>query len=88
MELEVRWENHLTGSLPVVVTVAPAYAVDGVPAQCLPGRSGGMPDTGPSRIAAAEHEVGDASCRNRQPVGDQPVGQGRKHGVLDRKSVV
>jgi FtsP/CotA-like multicopper oxidase with cupredoxin domain len=43
-ELEVLWENHLSGTLPVVVTVAPEYAVDGVPAQCLPGRSGGRPD--------------------------------------------
>lgn len=43
-ELEVRWENHLTGAFPVVVTVAPEYEVDGVPAQCVPGRSGGVPD--------------------------------------------
>ncbi len=42
--LEVLWENHLSGPLPVIVTVAPEYAVDGVPAQCLPGRSGGVPD--------------------------------------------
>ena len=42
--LEVLWENHLTGPLPVIVTVAPEYAVDGVPAQCVPGRSGGQPD--------------------------------------------
>jgi FtsP/CotA-like multicopper oxidase with cupredoxin domain len=43
-ELEVRWENHLTGPFPVVVTVAPEYEVDGVPVQCAPGRSGGVPD--------------------------------------------
>ena len=43
-ELEVRWENHLTGPFPVVVTVAPEFEVDGVPAQCVPGRSGGVPD--------------------------------------------
>jgi o-aminophenol oxidase len=49
VEVEVRWENHLTGRLPVVVTVAPEYAVDGVPAQCTPGPSGGQPD----RAAAA-----------------------------------
>jgi spore coat protein A len=42
--LEVLWENRLRGPFPVVVTVAPEYAVDGVPAQCLPGRSGGAPD--------------------------------------------
>jgi spore coat protein A len=43
-ELEVRWENHLSGPFPVVVTVAPEHAVDGVPAQCVPGRSGGTVD--------------------------------------------
>src|SRR5207342_103743 len=37
VELEVRWENHLTGPLPVVVTVASEHAVDGIPAQCVPG---------------------------------------------------
>lgn len=42
--LEVQWENRLSGSLPVIVTVAPEYAVDGVPVQCTPGRSGGRPD--------------------------------------------
>jgi FtsP/CotA-like multicopper oxidase with cupredoxin domain len=42
--LEVLWENHLRGPFPVVVTVAPEYAVDGVPVQCFPGRSGGSPD--------------------------------------------
>jgi FtsP/CotA-like multicopper oxidase with cupredoxin domain len=42
--LEVQWENHLSGPLPVIVTVAPEYEVDGVPAQCSPGRSGGAPD--------------------------------------------
>nr|MDP9337098.1 multicopper oxidase domain-containing protein [Actinomycetota bacterium] len=42
--LEVLWENDLSGLLPIVVTVAPDYTVDGVPAQCLPGRSGGRPD--------------------------------------------
>ena len=38
------WENRLEGTLPVVTTVAPAYEVDGVPVQCVPGRSGGAPD--------------------------------------------
>ena len=51
VELEVRWENHLTGPLPVVVTVAPEYAVDGVPAQCLPGRSGGVPDAAATALS-------------------------------------
>jgi spore coat protein A len=39
--VEVRWENHLTGTLPVVVIVAPSHAIDGVPVQNAPGRSGG-----------------------------------------------
>jgi FtsP/CotA-like multicopper oxidase with cupredoxin domain len=42
--LEVRWENRLTGTLPVIVTVAPAYELDGVPVQTTLGRSGGQPD--------------------------------------------
>jgi len=42
--LEVQWENRLTGTLPIVVTVAPTYEIDGVPVQTTPGRSGGRPD--------------------------------------------
>ena len=42
--LEVRWENGLTGNLPVIVTVAPANELDGVPVQTTLGRSGGRPD--------------------------------------------
>ena len=42
--LEVRWENRLTGNLPVIVTVAPAYELDGVPVQTTLGRSGGTQD--------------------------------------------
>ena len=44
------WSSRFAGRttsrapLPVVVTVAPEFAVDGVPAQCTPGRSGGRPD--------------------------------------------
>jgi spore coat protein A len=44
VELEVVWDNRLEGPLPVVVTVAPTSVVDGVPVQCVPGRSGGEPD--------------------------------------------
>ena len=40
----VEWRNELEGPMPVVVTVAPRAVVDGVPVQCLPGLSGGMPD--------------------------------------------
>jgi FtsP/CotA-like multicopper oxidase with cupredoxin domain len=41
----VEWRNELTGQLPVAVTVAPqAVDADGVPAQCVPGLSGGALD--------------------------------------------
>ncbi len=42
--LEVDWRNELEGTLPVVVTVAPNEASNGIPVQCLPGLSGGAPD--------------------------------------------
>jgi FtsP/CotA-like multicopper oxidase with cupredoxin domain len=53
--LEVRWENRLTGPLPVVVTVAPAYEIGGVPVQTMPGRGGGVPD--PAAAALAGYAV-------------------------------
>ena len=41
----VEWRNELDRPLPVVVTTAPAAAdADGVPVQCVPGLSGGVPD--------------------------------------------
>jgi spore coat protein A len=42
--VEVRWDNRLSGALPVAVTTAPSHDLDGVPVQCLPGRSGGTLD--------------------------------------------
>jgi FtsP/CotA-like multicopper oxidase with cupredoxin domain len=42
--LEVLWDNRLEGTLPVLVTVAPTHGTDGVPVQCLAGRSGGEPN--------------------------------------------
>jgi spore coat protein A len=48
--VEVQWENRLTGPLPVVVTRAPNHAVDGIPVQCVPGRSGGAVDAGASAL--------------------------------------
>jgi FtsP/CotA-like multicopper oxidase with cupredoxin domain len=36
--LEVRWDNRLSGTLPVAVAVAPSHLAGGVPVQCLPGR--------------------------------------------------
>ena len=43
--VEVQWDNRLDGALPVTVVRAPSFEVDGVPVQCVPGRSGGLPDT-------------------------------------------
>jgi FtsP/CotA-like multicopper oxidase with cupredoxin domain len=40
----VEWRNDLAGPFPVLVTIAPAAAEDGVPVQCVPGLSGGLPD--------------------------------------------
>jgi FtsP/CotA-like multicopper oxidase with cupredoxin domain len=42
--VEVWWQNRLSGPLPVVDIRSPAHDADGVPVQCLPGRSGGAPD--------------------------------------------
>ena len=42
--VEVRWDNRLEGTLPVTVVRAPRFEVDGLPVQCAPGRSGGVPD--------------------------------------------
>jgi FtsP/CotA-like multicopper oxidase with cupredoxin domain len=50
-QVEVQWENRLTGPLPVVVTRAPSHAVDGIPVQCVPGRSGGAVDANASELS-------------------------------------
>jgi FtsP/CotA-like multicopper oxidase with cupredoxin domain len=42
--VEVQWDNSLEGTLPVTVVRAPSFEADGVPVQCVPGRSGGIPD--------------------------------------------
>jgi o-aminophenol oxidase len=45
VRLEVVWSNRLEGTLPVTVVRAPTFVgEDGVPVQCLPGRSGGEAD--------------------------------------------
>jgi FtsP/CotA-like multicopper oxidase with cupredoxin domain len=47
----VEWRNELDEPLPVVVTIAPqATDADGVPAQCVPGLSGGEPDLNAARL--------------------------------------
>jgi spore coat protein A len=53
--VEMQWENRLSGRLPVVVTRAPSHAEDGVPVQCLPGRSGGAQD--PNAAALSGYAV-------------------------------
>jgi spore coat protein A len=47
----VEWQNELEPPFPVVVTRAPANTADGVPVQCVPGLSGGMPDQGAAALA-------------------------------------
>jgi len=53
--VEMQWENRLSGPLPVLVTRAPIHAEDGVPVQCLPGRSGGALD--PNAAALSGYAV-------------------------------
>src|SRR6201993_5543163 len=48
----VEWRNELDGALPVVVTTAPTAAdASGVPVQCVPGLSGGVPDQNAAALA-------------------------------------
>ena len=48
----VEWRNELDGAFPVVVTTAPAATdASGVPVQCVPGLSGGMPDQNAAALA-------------------------------------
>jgi spore coat protein A len=52
----VEWRNELDEPLPVVVTIAPQATDDeGVPVQCLPGLSDGVPD--PDAAALTGHTV-------------------------------
>jgi spore coat protein A len=54
-QVEVQWENRLSGRLPVIDTRCPTHSIDGVPVQCLPGRSGGVP--GPDAAAISGYAV-------------------------------
>ncbi|HEX6393885.1 MAG TPA: multicopper oxidase family protein [Acidimicrobiales bacterium] len=47
----VEWRNELDRPLPVVVTVAPEATANGMPVQCLPGLSGGTPDSQAAALA-------------------------------------
>src|SRR6267143_389721 len=44
IQVEVQWENRLSGRLPVIDISAPTHAADGIPVQCLPGRGDGALD--------------------------------------------
>jgi spore coat protein A len=50
--VRVEWINELDGTLPVAVTVAPTeVTTEGVPVQCLPGLSGGLPDANAAALS-------------------------------------
>src|SRR5216683_4189846 len=53
--VEVQWENHLSGRLPVIATRSSTHAVDGIPVQCMPGRGDSVPD--PSAAAISGYAV-------------------------------
>ena len=50
VQVEVQWENRLSGRLPVVAVRASTHAVGGVPVQCLPGRGEGAVDPNAAAI--------------------------------------
>ena len=50
-QLDVQWENHLSGKLPVIATRSSTHATDGIPVQCLPGRGDGVPDPNAAAIS-------------------------------------
>jgi spore coat protein A len=47
----VQWENRLSGRLPVIDIRSPAHEAEGVPVQCMPGRSGGAPNPDAAAIS-------------------------------------
>jgi spore coat protein A len=51
IQVEMQWENRLSGRLPVIDVRSPTNAADGVPVQCVPGRSGGAPNPDAAAIA-------------------------------------
>ena len=80
--VEVAWENRIEGTLPVTVVRAPAYEADGVPVQCLPGRSGGDPDPAASVLpgfsvvhvhGAVTHAASDGWTENLAVPGQQAL---------------
>jgi FtsP/CotA-like multicopper oxidase with cupredoxin domain len=80
--VEVTWENRIEGTLPVTVVRAPAYVADGVPVQCLPGRSGGQPHPSAAALSgfsvvhvhgAVTHAASDGWTENLAAPGQQTV---------------
>ena len=51
IQVEVQWENRLSGRLPVIDIRSPMHEADGVPVQCMPGRSGGAPNPAAAAIS-------------------------------------
>jgi spore coat protein A len=88
--VRVEWINELEGTLPVTVTVAPAETgADGVPVQCVPGLSGGVPDAAAAALpgftvvhlhggltaAAYDGWTENISAPGQNAVGDYPMDQ-------------
>ncbi|HET6832615.1 MAG TPA: multicopper oxidase domain-containing protein [Acidimicrobiales bacterium] len=82
VSVEVAWENHLEGTLPVTVVRTPAYEAEGVPVQCLPGRSGGQPDPSAAALpgfsvvhvhGAVTHAASDGWTENLAAPGQQAL---------------
>ena len=80
--VEVRWDNRIEGTLPVTVVRAPAYEAGGVPVQCLPGRSGGLPDPSATALpgfsvvhvhGAVTHATSDGWTENLATPGQQAL---------------
>ena len=80
--VEVAWENRLEGTLPVTVVRTLAYEAEGVPVQCLPGRSGGQPDPSAAALpgfsvvhvhGAVTHAASDGWTENLAAPGQQAL---------------
>jgi spore coat protein A len=80
--VEVQWENHLEGTLPVTVVRVPRYEEDGVPVQCLPGRTGGERDAAAAALpgysvvhlhGSVTHATSDGWAENLTGPGQQAL---------------
>jgi FtsP/CotA-like multicopper oxidase with cupredoxin domain len=80
--VEVQWDNRIEGTLPVTVVRAPNYDADGIPVQCVPGRSGGHPDAAAAALpgfsvvhvhGAVTHAASDGWTENLAVPGQQTL---------------